>query len=871
MFSRIGQLIGLKSALRRRRRFQRPLAESQNCTPAIESLESRTLLAATMVYSIEADVDTGQWLAYGEVQQPGQTAGIAAFRFNVIADGGLTVLDSTVIEIASFGLFPSGGSFGVDIHASQNTFSPASVVEGVGLNGPVLLASGRFSGDSGSLSVVDLFSGSSPGTTFLSGPVVAGQIVATQFADAVVNGSIDIVPEVNLAPLVVGDSYRMAAGQTLTVDATGVLENDHDPNGDSLTAQLVRVPTAGVVTLQSNGSFTYTPEASFSGFDSFEYVARDDTGLVSEPVTVDINVSGNALPFGAAADDTAEFMLGEVLVTVVLMESDGSIDANREDWTSTRIAAVKSTIETGLEWWEEALALENSAQSLDFVFDYTYADQPVSTGYEPIARQSNDFVLWMDDFLDEVGFNTGANFSDNIRAFNHSQRVAQGTDWAFTIFVANSFSDDDGKFAPGGNFRQAFAFAGGRMVIMPATRPASAVAHEVGHIFYAYDEATGSASYNLRRGYYNTQNTNAYDDNPEPATRVASIMASHAGPFLNHQISQSAKAILGWQDTDGDGIFDVLDVPHSLVGSGIFDSQTGTYRFTGQSSVGTLPNQNTSGLGNAITLNEISRLEYRIDDGAWISAAQYGTASAQIDVVIDSLPTGRRDIEFRTIDVSNGVTSPTFADSYEINATPWQNRPNRFDVDSNGVVNALDLLLVIRDINDYGNRLLPAPSETTPPPFVDVNGDGIVNPLDIIQVIRELNRIVEGTAEGEPVLATETLRDGITSDNTVHFGGGSESTAFDWIGAARPANSLHGITSTRRVIRSADLVEPIVANSPNSRQIGFVLTAEDAKPFDLELLNESTLNESTAPVAEKVSTNFVGHDLLFARLSATID
>ncbi len=39
-----------------------------------------------------------------------------------------------------------------------------------------------------------------------------------------------------------------------------------------------------------------------------------------------------AVPFGASADDTAEFMLGEVLVSVVLLESNGQLDADTENW-----------------------------------------------------------------------------------------------------------------------------------------------------------------------------------------------------------------------------------------------------------------------------------------------------------------------------------------------------------------------------------------------------------------------------------------------------------------------------------------------------------------------------------------------------------
>jgi hypothetical protein len=43
-----------------------------------------------------------------------------------------------------------------------------------------------------------------------------------------------------------------------------------------------------------------------------------------------------SLPFGALPDDTAEYMLGDVLVSVVLLESDSSLspfDAGTENWT----------------------------------------------------------------------------------------------------------------------------------------------------------------------------------------------------------------------------------------------------------------------------------------------------------------------------------------------------------------------------------------------------------------------------------------------------------------------------------------------------------------------------------------------------------
>ena len=40
-----------------------------------------------------------------------------------------------------------------------------------------------------------------------------------------------------------------------------------------------------------------------------------------------------SLPYGAVAQDTGEYMLGDAVATVVFFESDGSIDENLENWT----------------------------------------------------------------------------------------------------------------------------------------------------------------------------------------------------------------------------------------------------------------------------------------------------------------------------------------------------------------------------------------------------------------------------------------------------------------------------------------------------------------------------------------------------------
>jgi VCBS repeat-containing protein len=91
------------------------------------------------------------------------------------------------------------------------------------------------------------------------------------------------------APVAANDSYTTAPGTTLTVSAPGVLSNDVDADGDSMTAVLVAGPAHGALTLNANGSFTYTPDSSNTTNDSFTYAADDGT-LQSNAATVSITL-----------------------------------------------------------------------------------------------------------------------------------------------------------------------------------------------------------------------------------------------------------------------------------------------------------------------------------------------------------------------------------------------------------------------------------------------------------------------------------------------------------------------------------------------------------------------------------------------------
>ena len=379
-----------------------------------------------------------------------------------------------------------------------------------------------------------------------------------------------------------------------------------------------------------------------------------------------------ATPFGATEVDTGEYLLGNVYVSVVAFESNGLRDTNSEDWNDAYRDKVKASIQNGLTWWEDTLDIRfpNNEHDLNFQVAFTHLDTPIQTGYEPISRPSFDFELWTDDFFKQVGFNSTGNSKLDARAFNQAQREAHDTDWAFTIFVVNDENDPDGQFASGG-FQRAFAFAGGLFFVSPAGRPDSTFSHETGHMFWGKDEYRGAGAYDDMRGYYDAQNLNAWN-NPVflsgAEQRQPSIMdkdgceATTPGllcaAFQNHTSSESSFAMVGWVDSDGDGIFDVLDVPLTLEGSGSYDAIQGRYHFVGTSSVQTLPNLNSSGPQNDITINHVSRAQYRINGGNWLEAQRYDEFTASLDLTI-LLAVGEQ-LEIRTIDDVTGITSPVF-------------------------------------------------------------------------------------------------------------------------------------------------------------------------------------------------------------------
>jgi VCBS repeat-containing protein len=149
--------------------------------------------------------------------------------------------------------------------------------------------------------------------------------------------AVTIRVETNDSPVAADDTFNMSEGTVLSIGSPGVLTNDSDANGDALSAELVAGPANGALTLNADGSFDYTPNAGFTGADSFTYAASDGISS-SSTATVTINVNNvNAIPEIGNDSFTADED------TPLIVDAAGGLLANDSDADDDPLTAVLVT------------------------------------------------------------------------------------------------------------------------------------------------------------------------------------------------------------------------------------------------------------------------------------------------------------------------------------------------------------------------------------------------------------------------------------------------------------------------------------------------------------------------------------------------
>ncbi|MGV8880641.1 MAG: cadherin-like domain-containing protein [Rhodoglobus sp.] len=118
-------------------------------------------------------------------------------------------------------------------------------------------------------------------TIGIAGIAGAGIAAVPAFADNSVNA------------FAVSDIYTMTQGETLTVSDPGLLLNDTTTSGGELEVQSIQGNTSGLTLNSGNkGGFTFSPDPSFNGAATFEYVLIEiNTATTSDPTSVVIIVN----------------------------------------------------------------------------------------------------------------------------------------------------------------------------------------------------------------------------------------------------------------------------------------------------------------------------------------------------------------------------------------------------------------------------------------------------------------------------------------------------------------------------------------------------------------------------------------------------
>lgn len=106
----------------------------------------------------------------------------------------------------------------------------------------------------------------------------------------------------NHAPEAWEDEVTMAAGTTLNVGAPGVLGNDSDQDGDTLTVGPYTVAQHGTIDVAQDGGFTYTPDAGFVGTEHISYSVSDGVEWSSTILSIHVLAADAPLAPSALGD-----------------------------------------------------------------------------------------------------------------------------------------------------------------------------------------------------------------------------------------------------------------------------------------------------------------------------------------------------------------------------------------------------------------------------------------------------------------------------------------------------------------------------------------------------------------------------------------
>ncbi len=259
-------------------------------------------------------------------------------------------------------------------------------------------------------------------------------------------------------------------------------------------------------------------------------------------------------------------------------------------------------------------------------------------GLENPFGQAN---IWVNDTMAHLGYNDpGLNYVQRVQKYDDGLRKAHHADWAFTIFVVNGNNDDDGFFAPGSWGDPSVAVTAwakrpgpyaivNNLSAIAADRPPKSyldnvIAHEIGHVFGAADEAWVDGSdcgtgreCTAKFGYLSIENQNCARlpqqcgiNRPDCVMRVGDL--DYLCPYSARQV--------GWRDSDANGLPDPIDTVPQLTITNYPSSPSSSYSLNYSAEITDIPYSTNQPGYIPLSINTVS-VQYRVGaTGQWITA-----------------------------------------------------------------------------------------------------------------------------------------------------------------------------------------------------------------------------------------------------------
>ncbi|MET1080783.1 MAG: retention module-containing protein, partial [Pseudomonas sp.] len=277
--------------------------------------------------------------------------------------------------------------------------------------------------------------------------------VSTATVTIVVNPGLPPVVT-NTPPSAVADSASTDENTPVTVN---VLNNDSDPDGDTLTVTGASAAT-GTVVVNPNGTLSYTPSTGFTGNDTITYSVSDGKGgTASSTVTVTVNpgTPPNDLPVAVA--DTLQATEDQVLNGSLATNDTPSADGGNIWALGTQASNGTVIVNSDGTFTYTPNANYNGADS--FTYSLTDANGDISTATVTVnVAPVNDLPVAV---ADSVQATEDQVLNGNL-AGNDTPSADGGNVWALGTQASNGIvvvnADGTFTYTPNANYNGADSF-----------------------------------------------------------------------------------------------------------------------------------------------------------------------------------------------------------------------------------------------------------------------------------------------------------------------------------------------------------------------------------------------------------------------------